>query len=254
MELTFAVALVTGFVAESIDGALGMAYGLISSTVMLAFGYPPAVVSASVHMAEIVTSAASGLSHWRFGNVRRSMVKGLLLPGVAGGVGGAYLLVAIPTAYLRPLVALYILVMGLLIVGRAARKAAPRERRSDLPILGLVGGFCDAMGGGGWGQVVTSTLIARGSPPRYTVGSVTFTEFFVAFAESVTFLLTIGVQNWGIIAGFMLGGAIAAPLAAWTASRLPHRPFAVAVGLLVVATSARILSQTLPAAWRLLRG
>lgn len=253
MGLTFPLALLVGFVAESIDGALGMAYGLISSTVMLAFGYPPAVASASVHMAEIVTSAASGLSHWRFGNVKGAIVRGLLLPGVAGGVLGAYILVSVPTAYLRPVVATYILVMGLLIIARALRKASAREVRSNLPVLGLAGGFCDAMGGGGWGQVVTSTLMARGNPPRYTVGSVTFTEFFVALAESATFVLTIGVQNWPIIAGLMLGGAVAAPLAAWTTSRLPHRPFAAAVGLLVVATSVRILQQALPGLLRLLR-
>ncbi len=252
MGLTFPLAVLIGFVAESIDGALGMAYGLISNTVMLAFGYPPAVSSASVHMAEIVTSAASGLSHWRFGNVKRAIVRGLLAPGVAGGVLGAYILVSVPTAYLRPAVASYILVMGLIIIARALRKALTREVRSNLPVLGLAGGFCDAMGGGGWGQVVTSTLMARGNPPRYTVGSVTFTEFFVALAESVTFFVTIGIQNWLIVGGLMIGGAVAAPLAAWTTSRLPHRPFAAAVGLLVVATSIRILHASLPELMRLL--
>jgi len=257
--LTFPLALLVGFVAESIDGALGMAYGLISSTVMLAFGYPPAVSSASVHMAEIVTSAASGISHWKFGNVKGAIVRGLLLPGVAGGVVGAYILVSVPTAYLRPVVAVYILAMGLVVVVRALRRTPSREARAEaqaslsaLPVLGLAGGFCDALGGGGWGQVVTSTLMARGNPPRYTVGSVTFTEFFVALAESVLFVLTIGVQNWTIIAGLMVGGAVAAPLAAWTTSRLPHRPFAVAIGLLVVVTSVRILAASLPELLRLL--
>ncbi len=247
MELTFLIALLVGFVAESIDGALGMAYGLLSGTVMLAFGYVPAVASASVHMAEIATSAASGLSHWRFGNVRGATVRGLLLPGIAGGVLGAYALVSVPTVYLRPVVAAYILVMGLAIIARTLRRLPAREVRSNLPVLGLVGGFCDALGGGGWGQVVTSTLLARGNPPRYAVGSVTFTEFFVALAESLTFLLTIGIQNWRVVAGLMLGGVVAAPLAAWTTTRLPHRPFAAAVGVLVVATSAWILWAALPA-------
>jgi len=247
MELTFLIALLVGFVAESIDGALGMAYGLLSGTVMLAFGYVPAVASASVHMAEIATSAASGLSHWRFGNVRGATVRGLLLPGVAGGVLGAYVLVSVPTVYLRPVVAAYILVMGLAILARTLRRLPTREVRSNLPALGLVGGFCDALGGGGWGQVVTSTLLARGNPPRYTVGSVTFTEFFVALAESLIFLLVIGIQDWRIVAGLMLGGVVAAPLAAWTTTRLPHRPFAAAVGVLVVATSAWILWAALPA-------
>lgn len=251
MGLSFVLALVVGFVAESIDGALGMAYGLLSTTVMLAFGYAPAVASASVHLAEIVTSAASGLSHWRFGNVRRETVRGLLVSGVAGGVLGAYAVVRLPTLYLRPVVAAYILVMGVNITMRALRNTRTRRARANLPLLGLAGGFCDALGGGGWGQVVTSTLIARGYPPRYTVGSVTLTEFFVALSESVTFLATIGVQSWAVVGGLMLGGAVAAPLAAWTTSRLPHRPFAAAIGLVVVLTSARILAVSLPELWRL---
>ena len=251
MGLSFVLALVVGFVAESIDGALGMAYGLLSTTVMLAFGYAPAVASASVHLAEIVTSAASGLSHWRFGNVRRETVRGLLVSGVAGGVLGAYAVVRLPTLYLRPVVAAYILVMGVNITIRALRNTRTRRARANLPLLGLAGGFCDALGGGGWGQVVTSTLIARGYPPRYTVGSVTLTEFFVALSESVTFLATIGVQSWAVVGGLMLGGAVAAPLAAWTTSRLPHRPFAAAIGLVVVLTSARILAVSLPELWRL---
>ncbi len=252
MGFTFGLAVLVGFVAESIDGALGMAYGLISSTVMLAFGYPPAVASASVHMAEIVTSAASGLSHWRFGNVRWRIVRGLVLAGVVGGVAGAVVLVSVPTTYLRPVVALYILAMGFVIIFRAFRRAPVRAARTVLPVLGLVGGFCDAMGGGGWGQVVTSTLLARGNPPRYTVGSVTFTEFFVALAESAAFVLSIGIQDWAIVGGLMVGGAVAAPLAAWTTSRLPHRPFAAAIGLLVVATSIRILAASLPELVRLI--
>jgi len=251
LGLSFVLALVVGFVAESIDGALGMAYGLLSTTVMLAFGYAPAVASASVHLAEIVTSAASGLSHWRFGNVRRETVRGLLVSGVAGGVLGAYAVVRLPTLYLRPVVAAYILVMGVNITMRALRNTRTRRARANLPLLGLAGGFCDALGGGGWGQVVTSTLIARGYPPRYTVGSVTLTEFFVALSESVTFLATIGVQSWAVVGGLMLGGAVAAPLAAWTTSRLPHRPFAAAIGLVVVLTSARILAVSLPELWRL---
>jgi len=250
--MSFLVAFLVGFVAESIDGALGMAYGLISTTVMLSFGYPPAVASASVHMAEIVTAGVSGLSHRRLGNVKTAIVRALLLPGVVGGLLGVYVLTSVPTAYLRPVVAGYILAMGLVGIIRVLRQAPVTEVRSRLPALGLVGGLCDAMGGGGWGQVVTSTLIARGNPVRYTVGSVTFTEFFVALAESGAFLLTIGIQDWRIVGGLMLGGALAAPLAAWTASRLPNRPFAIAVGVFVVATSANILRESLPALLRLL--
>ncbi len=252
MELTFFTALVIGFVAESIDGALGMAYGLISSTVMLAFGFPPAVASASVHLAEIVTSAASGFSHWKFGNVDKTIAWRLLAPGVIGGVIGAYLLVSIPTAYLRPIVSAYLVVMGALIIAGAARRTPLRMVRTRLASLGLAGGFCDAMGGGGWGQVVTTTLLARGNPPRYAIGSAVFAEFFVALAESVAFVLTIGVQNWRVIAGLMAGGVVAAPLAAWSTKQLPHRPLRLAVGLLVIAVSARTLWLTLPELMRLL--
>jgi uncharacterized membrane protein YfcA len=252
--MSFLVAFLVGFVAESIDGALGMAYGLISNTVLLTFGYAPAVAGASVHMAEIVTAGVSGFSHWRLGNVKPAIVRALLLPGVLGGLVGVYVLTSVPTAYLRPVVAGYILAMGLVGIVRVLRRApaGEREGRARLPVLGLAGGLCDAMGGGGWGQVVTSTLIARGNPARYTVGSVTFTEFFVALAESVAFMATIGIQDWRIVGGLMLGGALAAPLAAWTASRLPNRPFAIAVGVFVVATSANILRESLPALLRLL--
>jgi uncharacterized membrane protein YfcA len=243
------MAVLVGFVAEAIDGSCGMAFGLVSSTVLLAFGYPPAVASASVHLAEIATSAASAAAHWRFGNVDGALVRKLLLPGVVGGAAGAYLLVSVPTAYLRPVVALYALVLGLGIIGRAWRPRRSRGARSISPLLGLVGGFCDAVGGGGWGQVVTSTLIARGNPPRRVVGSVTLSEFFVAVAESLTFAVTIGVQDWRVVAGLMLGGIVAAPLAAWTTTRLPQRPFAAVVGIVVVVASLRILFES-ARAWR----
>jgi len=250
--VTLTTGFLVGFLSEVVDGALGMAYGLVSNAVLLAFGYPPAVASANVHLAQIATSAVSGLSHLKFGNVDPAVVRGLLVPGVIGGVLGAYVLVSIPTAVVRPVVAAYLVVMGVLIVSGGLRRRPTRAVRSHLPALGLAGGFCDAMGGGGWGQVVNSTLIMRGNSPRHTIGSVTFSEFFVALAESTAFVMTIGIQDWRAFAGLMAGGIVAAPVAAWSTSRLPHGPLRLAVGLLVVATSARTLWLSLPALLRLI--
>lgn len=248
MDLTILLGFLVGFGAEIIDGALGMAYGVISNTIMLALGYSPAVASASVHAAEIVTTATSGVSHWRFGNVDKKLFKSLIIPGVIGGVIGAYILVNVPAVYIKPVVAAYLMVMGLVIITRGIKGVPSGEVRKNVEVLGLAGGFCDAIGGGGWGPVVTSTLIARGNTPRYTIGSVNLSEFFVTTAESITFFLTIGsMLNWRLIFGMMLGGVLAAPLGAWTTSRLPVRTLMIMVGLLVLLTSARTLYLALPA-------
>ncbi|MGQ9585619.1 MAG: sulfite exporter TauE/SafE family protein, partial [Anaerolineae bacterium] len=196
MDLSFLLFVAVGFVAQIVDGALGMAYGVTSTSFLLGLGIPfitPAVASASVHASEIFTTAVSGLSHLRFGNVDRSLFKRLLIPGVIGGALGAYVLTAVPGRLIKPFVALYLMAMGLLILRRAfqKKKESPLTTRFVLP-LGIIGGFFDAIGGGGWGPIVTSTLVARGKNPRFAVGSVNLAEFFVTLAESVTFVLTIG--------------------------------------------------------------
>jgi len=237
-ELLLFVAV--GFAAQLIDGAIGMAYGLTAMTVLLNFGIPPAIASASIHAAEVFTTGASGLSHWLFGNVERYTMWRLAVAGVLGGVAGAYLLVLSPTGIIRIGVSLYLFAMGCVILWKAFRKPtgqmAPYRHTS---VLGLSGGFLDAIGGGGWGPVVTSTLIGRGMTPRLAIGSSNAAEFFVATAVSVTFIATIGLELWPVIAGLIVGGVLAAPFAAYATRRLPDRPLMILVGVVIMLLSCR---------------
>lgn len=237
--------ILAGFAAQMIDGALGMAYGVSSTTLLTSIGVPQKFASAAVHASEVVTTGISGLSHWRLGNVQFDLAKRLVIPGVLGGVIGAYLLSNLEAPWLKPAVAVYLALMGLVIIYRAFRALAPREVRSWLTPLGFVGGFMDAIGGGGWGPIVTSTLVARGNAPRYTVGSVNATEFFITLSQSITFVIALGsgefMQYGKIILGLLIGGAIAAPLAAVAARKLPHKPFMLLVGVLIVVLNVRTL-------------
>jgi uncharacterized membrane protein YfcA len=236
--------VVVGFVAQIVDGALGMAYGVISNSLLLAAGLPPAVASASVHAAEIVTTGVSGVSHHAFGNVDRSLLKRLAIPGVVGAAIGAYALASAPGAAIRPFIALYLLSMGLLILWKTFRGAAGRRSVRHVSVLGLAGGFCDAIGGGGWGPVVTSTLVARGHDPRISIGSVNLAEWFVTVSASLVFVMTIGLSNWPTILALIIGGVIAAPMAALTTRLIPTRPLMGLVGLLIVVTSLRTIIQS----------
>lgn len=240
MDENILVFVVVGFIAEMIDGSLGMAYGVTSTSFLMGLGLPPATASASVHASEIVTTATSGFFHLRFGNVRKDLVVRLLIPGVIGGATGAYLLTELPTNFIKPVVAAYLILMGVVIVYKAFRPAKQEPRTPVVP-LGLIGGFFDAIGGGGWGPIVTTTLVARGDQPRYVVGSVNLAEFFVTVSESIAFFLTIGFLHWKIILGLMSGGVIAAPVAAMVAKKLPVKPFMILVGILIIVTSARNL-------------
>jgi uncharacterized protein len=241
--------IIAGFVAQMIDGALGMAYGVSSTTILTSLGVPQKFASAAVHASEVVTTGISGISHWRMGNVHFDLARKLLIPGVLGGVIGAYILTNLETPWLRPLVAVYLAIMGFVIIFRAFRALVPREVRSWLYPLGFVGGFMDALGGGGWGPIVTSTLVARGNAPRFTVGSVNLTEFFVTTAQSITFILALGSSQFmeygKIILGLLVGGAVAAPLAAFAAKRLPYKPFMLLVGILIVILNFRVLIKTI---------
>ena len=235
--------VLVGFIAQLIDGALGMAYGVSSNTFLLSIGIPPASASASVHLAECVTTAVSGLSHWRLGNINWYLIKRLIIPGMLGGITGAYILTSIDGNVIKPYVSGYLLLMGVIILVKALRKVhVHNDVKTHLVSLGLVGGFFDAVGGGGWGPIVTTTLVARGNHPRFAIGSVNFSEFFVTFAQSVTFLLTLGVlDTWKIIIGLLVGGVLAAPLAAIAARKLPHRILMGMVGVLIIALSARTI-------------
>lgn len=230
-----------GFIAQLIDGALGMAYGVTASSLLLTLGVPPAVGSATVHAAECFTTGASGLSHHAFDNIDQTLFRRLVIPGIIGAVTGAYILSSFPGDALKPWVATYLLVMGVVIVGKAFGEFRPKRVTTHIRRLGFAGALLDSMGGGGWGPVVTSTLVARGNDVRKTIGSVNASEFFVTVAASITFFLTIGLRNWQMIAALALGGLPAAPVAAWACKHLPLRRMMALVGLLVIATSSRTL-------------
>jgi uncharacterized membrane protein YfcA len=241
MYETIIIFIIVGFIAQTIDGALGMGYGVSSTTVLLGIGIPPATASASVHTAEIATSGVSGLSHLKLGNVDKKLLWKLLIPGVIGGALGAYILTAVPGKMIKPFVAFYLLIMGVIVLRKAFKKIQEKKARTRLFPLGLVGGFCDAIGGGGWGPIVTSTLVARGHNPRFTIGSVNLAEFFVTVTEVATFLATIGLLQWQVIVGLIVGGVLAAPLAAYVCKRLPSKTLMMILGTLIIALSIRTM-------------
>lgn len=239
LELIAYVAI--GFAAQLIDGALGMAYGVTASSLLLGLGIPPAVTSATVHAAECFTTGTSALSHHAFGNIDRRLFRRLLLPGVIGAAAGAYLLTSLPGDVLKPWIAGYLLLMGVVILIKGFRDFPPRQVTSHLAPLGFFGALIDAIGGGGWGPIVASSLLARGNAFRLTVGSVNAVEFFVTLTASIVFLLTIGLGHWEIIVGLAIGGVLAAPLGAWLVQRVRPRPMLFFVGLVVIALSLRTL-------------
>lgn len=228
-----------GFVAQVVDGALGMAYGVTASSMLLGAGVSPAVSSATVHAAECFTTGTSALSHRAFGNIDREQFRRLLLPGIVGAALGAYLLASLPGDALKPWIAGYLLLMGVAIIYKAFRDFPPRRVTTHLAPLGFFGALVDAIGGGGWGPTVASNLMARGNAFRMTVGTVNA----VTLTASLVFLVTLGLGNWRIIAALALGGILAAPLGAWLVSRVRPRPFQCVVGLVVVALSIRTLLQ-----------
>jgi uncharacterized membrane protein YfcA len=228
-----------GFAAQIVDGALGMAFGVISATSLLAAGLPPATTSATVHMAEVFTTAASGLSHLHHRNVDWRLVARLAPMGVIGGALGAYALANVDAGSVRPVVSLYLVVIGCYLIFKTFRPCWPRDvRDAVVPPIGLAGGFLDALGGGGWGPIVTSTLIGRGHVPRTAIGSTNLSEFVVTVTISATFILTLGwAELTGPALGLIAGGVVAAPLAGFLVKRIPTAPLMFAVGVLVIATS-----------------
>jgi uncharacterized membrane protein YfcA len=229
--------ILIGLGAQLVDGALGMAFGLVSSSVMLSMGIPPAAVSASVHTAEVFTTGASGVSHLVAGNVDKRLFLRLALPGAVGGVVGAYVLTQLPGEAIRPFIYGYLLILAVFILLRAAGRLVPRQEVKRVPVLGFFAGLLDASGGGGWGPVATSTLLARGGQARTTIGTVNAAEFVVTLAVSITFLLSMGLQYLNIVAGLLIGGMMAAPLAAVLVKRVKERWVLVAVGVLVLSIS-----------------
>jgi len=248
MNAEFWIFAAVGAAAQLIDGALGMGYGVVSSTVLLSLGVPPANVSASVHTAKAFTGAASAVSHVAYKNVDWKLLLPLTAGGVVGGVLGAYVLTTVDGDKVKPFVVAWLMVMGLIILWRAWKNARPKVSPTSRPIpLGLVGGFMDSIGGGGWGPVVTSTLLGGGADPRKAIGTTNTAEFFVAGAISGAFLWALLFGGWeaeGLqdqiwsVAGLIVGGVVVAPLAGWTTKILPLKVLTWLVGGLVVVLAA----------------
>jgi uncharacterized protein len=233
-----AVFAAIGFVAQIVDGALGMAFGVISSSCLIAFGVPPAFASAAVHTAEIATTGTSSASHLYHRNVDKALFLRLVVAGVGGGAVGAYVLTGLPEEIIKPFVTAYLIGMALLIFARVMGKELSHWQ-PPIPAVGATGGFLDAIGGGGWGPLVTSTLVATGGQPRRTIGSVNAAEFFITVAISATFFTQLDLAGYGhIVLGLVIGGGLAAPLAGYLIRILPARQALLLVGIVVAAVSA----------------
>ncbi|MBC7986297.1 MAG: sulfite exporter TauE/SafE family protein [Sphingomonadaceae bacterium] len=227
-----------GFAAQMVDGALGMAFGVIANTMLLALGVPPAVASGQVHVIKVFTGGMSGASHALHKNVDWKLFTRLTISGVIGGVLGAYVLTQIDAEVAKPFVLGYLTLIGLFLLWRAWDHVHIERHATIIEPLGVVGGFLDAGGGGGWGPVVTSNLLIQGHNPRMTVGTVNTSEFIIAIAISITFLVSLGWEDFSAaVIGLLVGGVLAAPLGAWLTKRIPARPLMLLVGVVLTVTS-----------------
>lgn len=244
---TFWWFILAGFVAQIIDGALGMAYGVSCTTLLLNFGIPPSFASASVHTSEIFTSGVSGLSHLKFKNIDKKLFFNLVFTGVLGAVIGAFLISQIfEGSAIKPFVAAYLLILGGVILYKGIKNKERRNKKlKHIRPLAFIGGLMDACGGGGWGPIVTSNLINQGNDPRKTVGTVVTAEFFVTFFATAIFIFFLGVEFWQIVIGLIIGGTIAAPIGAYLVTKVKKRPLMILVGVLIIVTSSYTIFKTL---------
>jgi uncharacterized membrane protein YfcA len=244
LDQNFHWMVLAGFLAQLVDGALGMGYGVTSATILLSAGISPASISGSIHTAEMFASGASGYSHYKFGNVNKKLFKTLVVPGVVGAIAGAVCLTWLGAGnafYLRIAMAAYTLFLGVRILLNAFQKKVVAKKVTRYGLLAGAGGFLDSFGGGGWGPIVTTTLITSGRSPKYVIGSVSLTEFFVTFASAFTFFTLLGISHWQVILALIIGGFLAAPLAAKLAGKLPRRTSFLLLGVLVIIWSLRII-------------
>ncbi|WP_428409774.1 sulfite exporter TauE/SafE family protein [Hyphococcus sp.] len=237
MDPTFSAFVAIGFVAQLIDGALGMAYGVASTTALVFIGVPPAVASANVHAAEVFTSAASGASHAVARNIDWRLFRRLALAGSVGAVLGAFLISFIHMDAARPLIAAYLFIMGLVVISKAMKPPTAPKPVEKVRLLGFLGGFADASGGGGWGPIVVSNLLAKGAAPAIAVGTVNLAEFVVTLSASLAFLAALGPTFGKAALGLVIGGLFAAPIAAFAAKRLPKRAMTAIVGAIICLVS-----------------
>ena len=231
--------LLVGFSAEVVAGSMGMGYGVICTTILLVLNVPPPVISASIHSAESFTSAAGSISHWQLGNINKKLVKSLAIPAIIGAVIGALLLTYVGERYAKmtkPFIAFYTMYLGIRIIQNAfnSKDNSFKKKKVNITFLGLIGGFIDSFGGGGWGPLVTGTFIKNGHTPRYVIGSSTFAKCILTVASAITFIFTIGIHHWNIVAGLLIGGIVTAPFSAMLTSKLPTKKMFIAVGIVVI--------------------
>ena len=231
----FWTAFAVGLIAQVIDGALGMAYGITSTSFLLAFGAPPVMASGATHLAEVFTTGVSGVSHLKLGNVRKTLFFGLLIPGIVGALIGTYVLSNIDGKALTPFIALYLLIMGVYVFSKAFRHIHHNAEVSPRKIapLALFGGFMDTTGGGGWGPIVTTSLVSAGHDPKTTIGSVNLAEFFLTLSTAAAFFAILDHTVWLLVAGLAIGGLFAAPFAAFVTHHLKTRTLLILVGGLI---------------------
>ncbi len=233
-----------GFFAQLVDGALGLGYGVTCSTSMMLLGIKLPAISGSIHTAEMFSSGISGFSHYKFGNVNKKLFFWIAIPGVIGAVAGALLLIYLGNKYeviTYGILASYTLLIGVRLIILACKKRIEKKQLKNTSLLGFAGGFFDAFGGGGWGPIVTSTLLSKGRKSSYVVGTVSLAEFFVTLAASITFFASLGISHWYIILGLIIGGSIAAPISVRLAGRLPQKTALLLVAFLVIVFSIRML-------------
>jgi len=254
--MALVVFLIIGFFAQFVDGTVGMGYGAFSATILVGIGIVPALASASIHTAEIFVSLFSGVSHLSFGNVKKEWLLLLIIPGSIGGAAGAYFLASIPGGAMKPYVAAFLLIMGIVVLYRfIPRKTSspsrlsralsnPKNSSKKIATLGLIAAFFDAIGGGGWGPIATPGLIlTENEEPRKVVGTVNLAEFFITIVISVTFFIVLGTEeyDWSMIGMLLLGGAIAAPIAAYLCKKLPAKILGILVGIALIGFNLRTL-------------
>jgi uncharacterized membrane protein YfcA len=242
----FLIYVFIGFIAQMIDGALGMAYGASSMTMLTSYGVTSSIANSCVKLSEVFTTSASGFSHWKLGNINKKLVKNLIIPGVIGAIFGAILIAyvdsieSVSKKFVKPVISIYILMLGIYIIFKALRKKEKKKKTEKLGALAAFGGFMDAAGGGGWGPIVTSTLISKGRNPKYTIGSVNLSEFFIALTSAIIITLIIGLEEWQVgggikvVLGLIVGGIVAAPMGALLASRIKAKPMMLTVGTLII--------------------
>lgn len=233
---TLSTAFLIGIIAQMIDGAIGMAYGITATTFLLTQGIPPAIASSSIHIAEIFTTGASGLSHWRLNNIDKKLFLNLVFPGIVGGFFGVLILSNIDGKIIKPWISVYLVIMGFYIIIKAIKKRVFVAKISAKKVgpLAFFGGAIDAIGGGGWGPVVTSSLLSSGHEPKKTIGSVNSAEFFITTAIGFSFAVLVGIKHPEIIAGLILGGIISAPFAAKITTKLSTKLLMILVGFVII--------------------